>query len=78
MVLGGEDVAARPCDFSAQLQEGLDENGSLDGHVQTARDPGTLQGLGVAVLGPQVHQTGHLILGDDQLLAAVVGQGDVG
>jgi len=33
MVLGGEDVAARPAHRGAQLRQGLDEHRGLDGHV---------------------------------------------
>ena len=78
MVLGREDVAARPGDVSAQLQEGLDETSGLDGHVQTPGDTGPLQWLRGAVLLAEVHQARHLILGKGQLLATEIGQADVG
>ena len=76
--LGGEDVTGGPGDFCAQLDERLHEAGGLDGHVEAAGDPGALERLGGAVLLAQVHQTRHLVLGQGELLAAEVGQGDVG
>ena len=76
--LCGEDVAGGPGALGAQLQQSLDEDGRLHGHVEAAGDPGALQRLCRAVHLPQVHQARHLVLGDLQLLPAVVGQGDVG
>ena len=40
VVLRGEDVAAAPGDFGAQLDERLDQHGRLDRHVQAAGDAG--------------------------------------
>ncbi len=40
VVLGGEDVAAGPGHFGAQLNQGLHKNGRLDGHVKTSCDAG--------------------------------------
>ena len=76
--LCGEDVAGGPGHVGAQLDKGLDEDGGLDCHVEAAGDPGALQGLGGPVLLPEVHQAGHLVLGQGQLLPAPVGQRDVG
>ena len=78
MILGGEDVAGGPGDLCAQLQKGLDEDGGLDGHVETSSDPGTLQGLGRSVLLPQVHETRHFIFSDLEFFATELGQVDVG
>lgn len=77
MILGGEDVAGRPGDFGAQLEEGLHQHRGLDGHVQAARDPGALQGLLGSVLLAQRHQAGHLVFGKGQFLAAELSQADV-
>ena len=77
LVLGGEDVAGAPGDLGPQLQQRLDEHRGLDGHVKTARDPGAGQRLLGTVDLPEVHQTGHLVLGKGELLAAPVSQGDV-
>lgn len=41
VVLGGEDVARRPGNLSTEEGEGLDEDGSLDGHVETSSNAGT-------------------------------------
>ena len=78
VVLGGEDVAARPADLGAELGERLDEHRGLDGHVQRAGDAGAGERLGLAVLLAQRHQAGHLVLGEDHLLAAERGHRDVG
>ena len=45
--------------------------------MQAARDPRALERLRGAELGPQRHQTGHLGLGDVELLAAEIGQCDI-
>ena len=75
--LGGEDVAGAPGHLSSQLDQSLDEDSGLDSHVKTSGNPGTLQGLLWSVRSPEMHQTGHLILSNPQLLATPVGQGDV-
>ena len=63
MVLRGEDVAAGPSHLRAEGDEGLDEDGGLHRHVQGAGDAGARQRLGLAELGEQRHETGHLHLG---------------
>jgi hypothetical protein len=78
VVLGREDVARHPADLGAQGDEGLDEHGGLDGHVQRAHDAGPGEGLAVAELGPQRHEAGHLDLGQLDLLAAPGREGEVG
>ncbi len=78
VVLGGEDVAGGPADLGAQGDEGLDEDGGLHGHVQGAGDAGAGEGLGLGVLLADGHQAGHLVLGEGDLLAAELGQGEVG
>ena len=74
VVLGGEDVAAGPAHFSAESHQGFDQNGGLNRHVQGTRNAGTLEGLLSAVLAAQGHQTGHLGLGDFDLLTAEISQ----
>ena len=78
VVLGREDVAARPADLGAERGQGLDEHRGLDGHVQRAGDAGAGQRLAVGVLGAQRHEAGHLVLGEADLLAAELGQRQVG
>ncbi len=78
MVLGGVDVAGGPADLGTQLDQCLDEHGGLDGHVQGAGDLRALEGLFLAVLLLQRHETGHLGLGDSDLLATPVGKGEIG
>jgi hypothetical protein len=77
VILGGEDVAGDPADLGAERDERLDEHSRLDRHVQRAHDLRALQRLGVGELGAGGHEAGHLMLGEDDLLAAVVGQADV-
>lgn len=78
LVLGGEDVAARPADFGAQRDQGLDQHAGLDGHVDATEDLRAFQRLLAGILAAQAHQCGHFRFGDDQLAAAPGGQGDVG
>ena len=78
VVLGGEDVARRPTHFGAELDQRLDEHRGLDGHVQRPRDPGAGEWLGRPVLLADRHQAGHLVLGEDHLLATERGEGEVG
>eukprot|EP00128_Syssomonas_multiformis_P016851 Colp12_sorted_trinity150504_noHs@2414 len=77
VILGGEDVAGRPLNLSTEGGEGLNENGSLDGHVETTSNAGTLEGLLRAVETAHLHETGHLILSELDLLATPLGKGDV-
>ena len=55
----------------------LDQHRGLDRHVQRAGDARALERLGLAELGAQRHQAGHLGLGDLDLLAAEIGERDV-
>jgi hypothetical protein len=78
VVLGGENVAARPAYAGAQRRERLDEDRGLDRHVQRASDPGPLERLLLRVLLADRHQAGHLVLGELDLLAAEAGQAQIG
>ena len=78
LVLGGEDVAGCPADLGPERGEGLDEDGGLHGHVERAGDPRALQRLAGAEFLAERHQPRHLVLGEADLVAAGLGQGDVG
>lgn len=78
VVLGAEDVAAGPGNLSTERGEGLDEDGSLDGHVKAASNAGTSERLVSSVLGTGSHETRHLILGELDLLATKGSEGQVG
>jgi hypothetical protein len=78
MVLGREDVARGPAHLGAKRLQGLDQHGGLDRHVQRAGDARALQRLALGELVADCHQTGHLGLGDLDLLAAPVGKRRVG
>ena len=65
-------------ELGAQRDEGLHEHRGLDGHVQRARDARAGERLGVAVLGAQRHEAGHLVLGQLDLLAAERSEGQIG
>jgi hypothetical protein len=78
VVLGGEDVAARPAHLGAERDQGLDQDRGLHRHVEGAGDPGALQRLLRAVLLAGLHQARHLDLGQGDLLAPEVGEADVG
>ncbi len=78
VVLGREDVAGDPADLGAERGQRLDQHGGLDRHVQRAHDAGALQRLRSGELLAGLHQAGHLVLGQADLLAAELGQGEVG
>ena len=78
VVLGGEDVAAGPADLGAEGGQRLDQHRRLHGHVQRAGDAGPGEGLFVGELGPQRHESRHLVLGQANLVAAELVQGQVG
>ncbi len=78
VVLGAEDVAAGPAHLGAERDQGLDQDRGLDRHVERAGDPRAFQRLRCAVLLAGLHQTRHLDLGEGDLLAAEIGEADVG
>ncbi|MNF72893.1 hypothetical protein D3C84_548830 [compost metagenome] len=78
LILGGEDVAARPAHFGAQGDQGFDQHGGLDGHVDAADDLRALERLLGGILAAHAHQGRHFRLGDDDFAAAPGGQGNVG
>jgi hypothetical protein len=78
MILGGEDVAGHPADLGAQAHERLDQHRGLHGHVQRPGDPRPVQRARLGVLPPQLHQTGHLVLGQPDLLAAELRKPEIG
>jgi len=78
VVLGGEDVAGCPGELSTEGLERLDEDCSLDGHVKTSSNAGTLQWLVLSVLAASLHQTRHLVLGELNLAATERRKTDVG
>ena len=67
-----------PADLGAERVERLDQHGGLDRHVQRADDARALERLRVGVLLAGRHQAGHLVLGEPDLLAAELGQREVG
>src|SRR5690554_938260 len=77
LVLCGEDVARRPAYVSAQLDQGFNQHGGLDGHVDAAHDIGAFQRLLGFVLLAQFHQGGHLAFRDFDFLATPVGEFDI-
>ena len=78
VVLRRVDVARRPADLGAQRLQRLDQHRRLDRHVQRARDARAAQRLLGRELLADRHQAGHLRLGDRDLLAAPVGEREVG
>ena len=60
------------------MDEGLDQDRRLDGHVQASGDTGARQRLGGTEFVAQRHETRHLGLGDGDFLAAPLGEADIG
>ena len=77
MILGREDVAARPAHFGAELDQCLDQHRRLDRHVQRPGDPRALERLGGAIFGAKRHQARHFGLGDLDLLATEIGEAEI-
>ena len=73
----GEDVARAPLDLSTERGEGLNENSSLDRHVQAASDARSLERQFAAILGAKRHESGHLVLSKVNVLATGLGELDV-
>ena len=78
VVLGREDIAGGPAHLGAQRGQGLDQHRGLNRHVQAAGDARALEGLLAGILGPHRHQARHLGLGDGDLFATPVRQGQIG
>nr|CAD6595217.1 hypothetical protein RNT25_00001 [arsenite-oxidising bacterium NT-25] len=77
MVLGRKDVAGSPAHIGTERLQRLDQDPGLDGHVQRAGDPGTLQRLALAKLLAAGHEAGHFRFGDVEFLAAIGGKSDI-
>ena len=78
VILRREDVARHPAHVGAELVERLDEHRGLNRHVQRAHDARAGERLLAGVALAQRHQAGHLLLGEAHLLAAPLGQREVG
>ena len=77
MILRREDIARHPAHVRAQLGQRLDQDGGLHGHVQAAHDFRARERLLAPVTRPKGHQSGHLVLGETDLLAAQLGEREV-
>jgi len=77
VVLGREDVAGSPGDLGTEGSQGLDQDCSLDGHVERAGNAGTLEDLLGTVLLTEGNETGHLVFGELDLLATEGSEADV-
>jgi len=77
VVLGGENVAGSPGNLGTENSQGLDQDGGLDGHVEGTGNAGTLEDLGGSVLLTKSDETGHLVLGELDLLATESGKADI-
>ena len=78
VILRREDVAARPANAGAEVDQRLNQNRGLDGHVKRAGDANPRQWLRFRVFPPDRHQAGHFLLGDHNFFAAPFGQFHVG
>jgi hypothetical protein len=76
MILGGEDVAAAPSDLGTKSLQGLDEDSSLNGHVEGTRDTSSSEELSTE-LTTASHQTRHFMLSKFDFLAAEVSKRDI-
>jgi hypothetical protein len=77
VVLGREDVARGPADIGTERRERLDEDGRLDRHVQRSGDAGSGERLARSEALTHGHEARHLVLGEVDLLATVLREGEV-
>ena len=70
VVLRRKNVATRPANLGAELDERLDEHCGLHRHVQRAGDTGSLQWFEGAIFLAQCAQPGHLMLSEMDFFAA--------
>mmetsp|Transcript_1265 Transcript_1265/g.2855 ORF Transcript_1265/g.2855 Transcript_1265/m.2855 type:complete len:449 (-) Transcript_1265:279-1625(-) len=78
VILGGENVARTPSDIGSELVYSLNKDGSLDGHVKRSRNTGSRKRLGRSVFSTARHESRHLNLSEFNVLATVVGKGNIG
>jgi hypothetical protein len=73
----GVDVAAGPLDLGTQSNQSQNELSGLGSHVERTSNTGSLQGLGGAVTLADLNETGHLILGNLNLVLTKLSQADI-
>ncbi len=77
MILCRIDIATGPAHISAELNQGLDQNGSLNGHVQGTGNAGPGQRfLGTKFIA-QCHQARHFDFGNTDFFTTPISQGDI-
>ena len=77
LILRGEDVAAGPADIGTKIDEGFNQDGRLDGHMEGTGNANAGEGLALGILLADGHQAGHFLLGDFNLFATPVGEGEI-
>jgi len=77
MILSREDIARAPTNVTAQVFERLNQDGRLDRHVQRTGNASTLQGSSRSLLFTACHETRHLNLGEFNVLATIIGKGNI-
>ena len=73
VVLGRENIARSPADFSTQCLQGFNQHTGLNGHMQRAGNACSLEGLCFGKLFANSHQAGHFRLGNVEFFAAPSG-----
>ena len=70
VILRGENIATCPAHLRAKINQGLNQDRGLNGHVQTAGDARALERKLALVLFACRHQAWHFVLGEFNFLAA--------
>ena len=78
VILGRENIAARPAHARAEIDQRLDQHCGLDCHVERTGHAHALERFARRVFFADRHQARHLFLGDGNFPAAPIGQADVG
>jgi len=77
VILSGKDVARAPSDITSEFFCGLDEDSGLDSHVKRTGNTSSGERFGGSVFGTARHKTRHLNLSEFDILATVVGKGNI-
>ncbi|KFB72577.1 MAG: hypothetical protein AW09_002241 [Candidatus Accumulibacter phosphatis] len=77
VILGRKDVARSPAHFGTEGDQGLDQYGGLNRHVQRAGNARALEWPGGSEFFANRHQARHFGFGDTDFLAAPVGEAEV-
>ena len=78
VILGGEDVARSPSNLGTKGLESLNEDSSLNSHMERSRDIGSLKNLRGSVFLSSSHKTGHFNFSHVEFLSTPFSEVNIG